>query len=79
MNEIHGHEVLKMMTASAKAYTRDSPEADIVAQFGADTRFYTCSAQNLSARELIDFLEARGKFVPRTDGFNTSPDLMCGH
>jgi probable metal-binding protein len=68
-----------MMLQSAKAYTRASLLTDIVAKFGSDSRFFTCSAESLSAEGLIDFLQAKGKFVPCEAGFQTSPDLMCKH
>jgi probable metal-binding protein len=79
MNQIHGHEVLKMMLASGKAYTRQSLAQDIVARFGAEARFHTCSAEDLTADQLVGFLEARGKFVPQAGGFQTSADLICNH
>ena len=79
MKQIHAHEVLQMMQQSGKAYTRASLLTDIVARFGPDSRFFTCSAENLTAEGLIDFLQAKGKFVPCEAGFQTSPDLMCKH
>jgi probable metal-binding protein len=79
MEQIHGHEVIQMMLQSGKTYTRSSLLADIVANFGSDARFYTCSAQNLTPEGIIDFLQAKGKFVPAGDGFQTSTDLMCQH
>jgi probable metal-binding protein len=79
MEQIHGHEVIQMMLDSGKAYSRASLLADIVSNFGPDARFYTCSAQDLTPDGLIDFLQAKGKFVDRDDGFQTSPDLMCKH
>jgi probable metal-binding protein len=79
MEPIHGHEVLQMMVDTGKAYSRASLLTDIIAKFGAAARFYTCSAENLSAEGLIDFLQAKGKFVPCEQGFQTSPDLMCKH
>jgi probable metal-binding protein len=79
MEQIHGHEVIQMMLQSGKAYTRASLLTDIVATFGTDSRFFTCSAQNLSPEGIIDFLQAKGKFVPCEEGFHTSPDLMCKH
>lgn len=68
-----------MMLNSGKSYTRASLAADIVVQFGPAARFYTCSADNLTPEALIDFLEAKGKFVPCDNGFQTSADLMCKH
>ena len=79
MEQIHGHEVLQMMLESGKAYTRSSLLAAIIARFGANSRFCTCSAENLSPEGLVDFLQAKGKFVPCEAGFQTSPDLMCKH
>ncbi len=79
MNEIHGHEVLQMMMTSGKSYTREALLADIAEAFGPGARFYTCSAEGLSAGQLIDFLQGKGKFVPVNGGFSASPDLMCGH
>ena len=79
MEQIHGHELIDMMLQAGKAYTRSSLLTDIVANFGSAARFYTCSAQNLSPDGLIDFLQAKGKFVPFEEGFQTSPELVCKH
>ncbi|AOV96473.1 hypothetical protein A9798_05600 [Edwardsiella hoshinae] len=76
---IHGHEVMHMMLASATPYTRDSLIAAIAQRFGADARFHTCSAHDLSAAELVDLLAARGKFVPADGGFTTQANKICHH
>lgn len=68
-----------MMLDSGKAYTRATLLADIVARFGADARFYACSAQDMTPNDIIDFLQAKGKFVSCDAGFQTSADLMCKH
>lgn len=79
MEQIHGHEVIQMMLQSGKAYTRATLLADIVSTFGPHSRFFACSAENLSPEGIIDFLQAKGKFVPCAEGFQTSSDLMCRH
>ena len=66
-----------MMVASGKTYTRDSLNQEIIAKFGPDARFHTCSAEEMTAGELVAFLDSRGKLIPRDGGFQTSPDLMC--
>jgi len=76
---IHGHEVMHMMMESDTAYTVASLREAIVARFGATARFHTCSAENMTADEVIEFLAARGKFTPVGEGFTTAPDRMCNH
>ena len=79
MDDIHGHEVMRMMVDSGKAYTRESLRADIIERFGADARFCTCSAANMTSDQLIDFLAERGKFVEAPQGFTTHPEKICNH
>ena len=80
MNRVHGHEVMEMMLASGKTYTKESLVKDIVAKFGPEARFYTCSAEDMDAKQLVEFLDARGKLVQRPGGeFQTSKDVMCQH
>jgi probable metal-binding protein len=78
-DQIHGHEVMKMMVESGEAFTRASLQAAILTRFGTDARFYTCSAKDMTTAALIDFLEQRGKFVPKDNGFSTLPDKICCH
>jgi probable metal-binding protein len=79
MEPIHGHAVIQMMLSSNKAYTRGSLLADIHQAFGPEARFYTCSAEDLTAESLVDFLQAKGKFVACDDGFQISPAQVCKH
>ena len=79
LNQIHGHEVMRMMLASGRLYTKETLGAAIVDHFGKQTRFYTCSEDNLTATELVEFLAARGKFIETGTGFNTDPDKICDH
>ena len=50
--QIHGHDVLDMMTASGATYTRASLAAAIHAKFGPDARYHTCSAEGMTAEQL---------------------------
>ncbi len=53
----------------------------IIKRFGADEQFYTCSAEGMTAAELVDFLEARGKFMPAADKEDFTVDItkVCNH
>ena len=42
-------------------------------------RFHTCSAENMTAEELIEFLAQRGKFTAGADGFSVDPSTICQH
>jgi len=78
-DSIHGHEVLHFMQEHGGGFTRESLREAVIARFGADARFHTCSADDLTADQLIDFLAARGKFVDGENGFNTQPHSTCNH
>lgn len=79
MESIHGHEVLNMMIASGESYSKESLVAAIKSRFGEGARFHTCSAENMSAAELVDFLEKKGKFIPVNAGFTTAESKICRH
>ena len=76
---IHGHEVMQMMVDSAQTYTRASLKVAMEARFGAEARFYTCSAQDLTAEALIEFLAQKGKFIDQETGFSTAQEKICNH
>lgn len=77
--QVHGHEVIEMMVNANQVFSRDSLKAAIVGQFGAAARFHTCSAENMDAGELIEFLAQRGKFTESVGGFAINPDKICRH
>ena len=79
MNEIHAHEVMHMMLKQDGGFSRESLTQSIIDHFGMDAKFYACSAAGMDTHAVIDFLESRGKFVARNDGFNTAQDKICNH
>lgn len=79
MESIHGHEVLNMMIASGESYSTESLVAAIESRFGESARFHTCSAENMSAAELVDFLAKKGKFISADAGFTTAESKICRH
>ncbi|MGY3859568.1 YecH family metal-binding protein [Aeromonas intestinalis] len=76
---IHGHEVMEMMLEQGGQFSRASLKQAIGQHFGADARFHTCSASEMDAEALIDFLAKRGKFIESGEGFQTSADKICNH
>ncbi len=76
----HGHEVLHMMEGNSYTTKQELVDA-ITARFGTDETFCTCSASGMTAAELVDFLEARGKFMPAAgeDNFTVDTTKVCRH
>lgn len=61
------------------SYSEASLKEAIVKTFGEDQRFYTCSAENMDADELIVFLKQKGKFMPVENGFTVDITKVCNH
>lgn len=78
-NSIHGHDVMHMMLELGGTFTRESLKLAIDERFGEQARFHTCSAEDMDAGALIEFLRQRGKFVEAADGFNTEAERICNH
>ena len=78
-HRIHGHEVMEMMLAAERGLTRGELVSAIVERFGPAARFHTCSADGLTATEIVEFLESRGKFLESGGKLTTSPDRICAH
>lgn len=76
---IHGHAVMDRMTASGRTFSRESLVAFVLAEFGPTARFHTCSAADMTAVELVDFLAARGKFTGPPTAFTLDRDRVCSH
>lgn len=76
---IHGHEVMRMMLADGQIYTNASLEQAIIKRFGEKARFHTCSAENMTPKEIVSFLESRGKFIREPGGFRTRQENICDH
>ena len=79
MTDIHAHEVMQMMLEQDAVFSRESLGQAIIERFGANARFHSCSASGMDVHTVINFLESRGKFVVRDDGFNTEKDKICNH
>ncbi len=74
---IHGHEVLHMMENNSYATRKELIDA-IIRKFGKGEKFFTCCTENMTAEELVDFLEQRGKFVPTTEHkFTVNKRKIC--
>ena len=76
---IHGHEVMERIAAAGRKMSREEIIADAEATFGADARFHTCSAENMTAGDLLDFLASRGKLVGEDSAMALASGAACDH
>lgn len=79
MESVHGHEVLHTMLENDKGWTRATLLQALTEKYGENCRFHTCSAENMTADELIHFLQTKGKFVETGEVFNTAEAKICKH
>ena len=79
MDSIHGHDVIEMIQAAGQPFTREALVTAIGERFGASARFHTCSAENMTANELVEFLAAKGKFFVSDEGLTIDPTKVCQH
>ena len=79
MTDIHAHEVMHMMLEQNGEFSRESLAKAIIDRFGVEAKFCSCSAAGMDVHAVIDFLENRGKFVARGDGFSTLKSNICDH
>jgi probable metal-binding protein len=70
---------MRMMLEQEGGFSRESLARAIVDRFGKEARFHSCSASGMDIQAVIAFLESRGKFVARDDGFNTAEIKICNH
>ena len=69
---------MNMMEAAQLAYTPAGLEKAILKAFGPDARFYTCSADTLTPREIIEHLQDSGKLADVSGG-SAQPLLRASH
>lgn len=76
---IHGHEVMEMILAAEPPFSREQLKEAIRSRFGEAPRFHTCSAQDMTLDELLQFLGGRGKVVEIDGVLGTSRGQICDH
>jgi probable metal-binding protein len=77
--QVHGSAVRQMVNESTENYTRESLLSAIIEKFGENTRFYSCSAENMTADELLSFFEGNGKLSGDDYTFAEGPGHKCSH
>ncbi len=78
-NDVHGHAVLEMILDAPAPMTRHGVLSAAKARFGAEARYYTCSAAAMTIEDLLEFLVARRKISIADDVVTAYRERMCSH
>ncbi|MGL5360617.1 MAG: YecH family metal-binding protein [Shewanella sp.] len=76
---VHGHEVMALMAAQASPMLQQELIALMAHKFGESRRYHTCSADNLTAVELIEFLLNKAKLEVTPAGLTLVAGRKCQH
>jgi probable metal-binding protein len=76
---IHGHEVLRLLHEANPPLSRVELAVLADRHWGAEARFCTCSAFNMTLAELVGFLMSRGKVVEKNGKLCVDMSQVCGH
>lgn len=74
---VHGHDVIALVEGASAPFTRATLTAEVVRLWGPEATFYTCSAEGLTAAQLLDFLLERGKLVDSGGELSVIPGRVC--
>ncbi|HVT83478.1 MAG TPA: YecH family metal-binding protein [Phycisphaerae bacterium] len=77
LDNVHGHAVLDLLTEAA--LTRPQLDAELTRRFGAEARFCTCSAQDMTRDELLGLLLQKGKIIEADGLLKTDQSRVCNH
>lgn len=77
--QIHGHEIIALVAKYPEGIPAGTLAEIVAREFGTDTRFYTCSAENMSLPELLDFLVGRDKVQLRDGLVFPGGSPACNH
>lgn len=79
IENVHGHEVLRLVHEAATPPTRAELATELTRRYGPEARFRTCSAADMTSEEILSFLLTRGKLVEHQGRLATDPARICNH
>ncbi|OED46635.1 hypothetical protein ACH42_03690 [Endozoicomonas sp. (ex Bugula neritina AB1)] len=77
MESIHGRNVLNLIEEQDQAVSKDELLTAINHHFGAEGRFHTCSADNMTSEQLITMFLQKGK-LEEVDNLIQFRGCNCG-
>jgi len=77
--QVHGHEVIEMISESAQPISREQLLQKIQAIYGENPKFFACAIADADFEGILTFLKARGKVVEIDGKLTTDISKMCSH
>ncbi len=79
MQEIHGHEIIKLIKSLPITTNKSGVISAIITEFGEESRYHNCSTNGFTASELVAFFEMKGKLLFDESGFSFGNATGCKH
>ncbi|ADN76968.1 Protein of unknown function DUF2492 [Ferrimonas balearica DSM 9799] len=79
MSSVHAHEFLAMVAEAEEPKTLAQLKEMAAERFGAEVRFHTCKASELTTDALLAFLLERDKLTQLGDGYQVNAARVCNH
>jgi len=76
---IHGHEIIDIVSLHPEGLSSGRLAAIATERFGVDARFLTCSTENMTLPELLEFLHERSKVELRGQTVFPGGSPACEH
>ncbi|WP_037458403.1 YecH family metal-binding protein [Shewanella sp. HN-41] len=78
-DSVHGHDVMALMVAQGSPILKHELITLMAQKFGGSARYHTCSAENLTAIELISLLTSKEKLQETELGMAFVAGRQCHH
>lgn len=78
-DSVHGHDVMALMVAQGSPILKHELINLMAQKFGDSAHYHTCSAENLTATELINLLISKSKLQETERGITLVAGRQCHH
>lgn len=76
---IHAHDLLDLLIKAAAPVPRETLRSLVHERFGEEVLFASCSENNYSFDEILQFLASRDKIIISDNGIVADIEKICDH
>ena len=77
--QTHGHDIIAIVDGCPEGISATALADRVARDFGTETRFFTCSAEDMTLEELLLFLVERNKIQYRDGLIFSGASPACSH